>query len=500
MSEGTPVARNAACPCGSGRKYKRCCGRDAPSQWSGSSPWHRMRRAEGRLVPEIWAWAAERYGRGLLDALWWDFLVAESEEGEPYDGPPSEHEEFESQFLSWAVFAWDGEPDDDARDWPCDLLGRAYLAEHGDRLDAFERRFVEAACASTASFHQVQGVEPGRSLHLRDLMTGEERRVWEQTMSQSVARGAIFFARVVEVDGTAILCGNGLYMLPPDRALPLLGLREQLAEGPGPIPSEGLCAFEPELRMAYFDLVHALLHPAPPVLHNSDGELFEQIELRYVLAGSPRATFDALRDLAAGARKRDLLAEAERDDRDEIRAVELPWLRRGHRLNAAMENTVLGRMEIRDGRLTVEVNSRPRAVRIRRLVERRLGDGATFEGERIQTFEELREAAKAAAESEEGREEERRRRAEREQLENAPEVRALTERMRVEHWQRWLDEEIPALGGRTPRDAARDPRGRERLEALLLEFEWQDSRASRNAMAPDVDALRRELGLNRAST
>ncbi len=26
----TPIARNAQCPCGSGEKYKRCCGRNAP--------------------------------------------------------------------------------------------------------------------------------------------------------------------------------------------------------------------------------------------------------------------------------------------------------------------------------------------------------------------------------------------------------------------------------------------------------------------------------------
>ena len=26
---GTRVGRNAPCPCGSGKKYKKCCGRDA---------------------------------------------------------------------------------------------------------------------------------------------------------------------------------------------------------------------------------------------------------------------------------------------------------------------------------------------------------------------------------------------------------------------------------------------------------------------------------------
>lgn len=36
--------------------------------------------------------------------------------------------------------------------------------------------------------------------------------------------------------------------------------------------------------------------------------------------------------------------------------------------------------------------------------------------------------------------------------------------------QRWLDESVPALGGRTPREAAADPAARGELEALLDDF------------------------------
>ena len=36
-----PVARNAQCPCGSGGKYKRCCGRQAPPLPGNSG--HRIR-------------------------------------------------------------------------------------------------------------------------------------------------------------------------------------------------------------------------------------------------------------------------------------------------------------------------------------------------------------------------------------------------------------------------------------------------------------------------
>jgi hypothetical protein len=59
---------------------------------------------------------------------------------------------------------------------------------------------------------------------------------------------------------------------------------------------------------------------------------------------------------------------------------------------------------------------------------------------------------------------------------------------------RWLDDSIPALGGETPREAARSSR-RDDLVALLDDFEWEQ----RHAPTPfdmDVGRLRRELGID----
>ena len=61
-----------------------------------------------------------------------------------------------------------------------------------------------------------------------------------------------------------------------------------------------------------------------------------------------------------------------------------------------------------------------------------------------------------------------------------------------EHERRWLDESIPALGGRTPREAALDPVGREELEHLLVSFP-QPGPDDVGAMNPQ--RLRDALGL-----
>jgi len=39
------------------------------------------------------------------------------------------------------------------------------------------------------------------------------------------------------------------------------------------------------------------------------------------------------------------------------------------------------------------------------------------------------------------------------------------------HWESWVDQEIPALGGKTPREAVKTADGREAVEALLKDAE-----------------------------
>lgn len=65
-----------------------------------------------------------------------------------------------------------------------------------------------------------------------------------------------------------------------------------------------------------------------------------------------------------------------------------------------------------------------------------------------------------------------------------------------DHYRRWLDEPLRALGGRSPRDASRSSQ-RDELELLLRGIENRAERARRNGAAwPDLGWLRDELGLN----
>jgi hypothetical protein len=76
---------------------------------------------------------------------------------------------------------------------------------------------------------------------------------------------------------------------------------------------------------------------------------------------------------------------------------------------------------------------------------------------------------------------------------NDPEVREIMEAHMARMEEYWLDEEIPALGGRTPREAVEDTIGREEVRQLLASF---PPPSAAMPVMMDPDRLRHALGLD----
>ena len=71
---------------------------------------------------------------------------------------------------------------------------------------------------------------------------------------------------------------------------------------------------------------------------------------------------------------------------------------------------------------------------------------------------------------------------------------ALSEHLR-QHYRRWVDNKVPALGNRTPREAVRDADGREAVEALIAQIERDGPKMSPPMDPAIVRELREALGL-----
>jgi len=134
------------------------------------------------------------------------------------------------------------------------------------------------------------------------------------------------------------------------------------------------------------------------------------------------------------------------------------------------------------------VNSARRSKKIQAEIEKRLGGAARLLEDKVKPLADmLKEAGKLPR----TREDRKAERADKE-LRERPEVQEAIRKMAEAHWEGWLDGKLPILGGKTPRQAVRDPDGREMVEALLLDIERMERRTQFPA---DIPLLRRRLGL-----
>jgi len=384
---------------------------------------------------------------------------------------------------------------------PGSNVAALYLAEHGADLDEAARVLLEGVATQPFSFWQVRECRPGQGLRVRDVLLGGELDVVEKAASTQAVPGMLDFGRVIPVGHDHLFMRMAPDAFAPDRLGQVAEWRREF----GPLSREFLLTnWEGPLEL-FFEMRHEQLHPAPPVLKNTHGEDLEPHTLVYDLKIGLREAVQALASLGP-ENAEEVLAQALRDKRGGYNRAQITWTGPDKAAVFGGNGVSLGTLVLTVGKLTVEVNSAKRAGRVRKLIEKRLGPAAIFKSAKVQGMAALleksglggenagdnldltlssRRVAFPASALKPGQD-----------PMELPEVREQILAMGRKHWQAWLDAPLPALGGLSPRKAAKTPEGRELLEALFYDFE---SRAGEpNLMAPDVAELKRALGMGSA--
>ncbi|MCP3137225.1 MbcA/ParS/Xre antitoxin family protein [Pyxidicoccus sp. QH1ED-7-1] len=151
-------------------------------------------------------------------------------------------------------------------------------------------------------------------------------------------------------------------------------------------------------------------------------------------------------------------------------------------MHASWENTVVGQAVVEAASLRLEANSVARSEALRSRVEAACAGLLRFRAREhsdpLALVEKLEEAGVPLPPREAA----------------PPEVQEALRLFKQQHYAGWTDSPLPALNGKTPRQAVRSAAGRRAVDTLLKEME-HDEAALPAGERVDFSSLRSELGL-----
>lgn len=326
------------------------------------------------------------------------------------------------------------------------------------RPEAFDAR-AEAILAAQAvawtGLWEVHSLVPGRGFSARDLLTHEERFISDVAASQSVRERSILCARVVTIGEDSWLAAGAEHAIAPREADELRRIVCEHFDWPKTkaVPLAKVLAPRAQRQLAglWRDHIEALFARPLPDIATPQGEDVRVVEDHYALADA---------DLSR-------IPNAEPPE-----APGDPWF-----LRSGEGPFLKSDMHVERGALRVVSLTSEQADRARNQLEATFGRALRHlerSTERIQDRARQSPPSPSTAPTEE--------------------MQRAVAAFKAKHYASWPDVALPALDGKTPRQAIATKRGRAQVERLLADLEHHEQ-AVPPAARYDVDILRTALGL-----
>ncbi len=367
--------------------------------------------------------------------------------------------------------------------WGCgfeDFLGRRYgeenivdlyLKRRGWKETALNRDYFAALRDTPVSLYEVSDVKPGASMVLRDLLGGAEPvTVLEKSATRSLKKWDRIAVRVVAERDRHVISGALLAFSAEAVELLFDGLRGALKlkkRDALRLTKDQLRGCAPVFTSAWlFTALPRAMFPPQPTFCNSDGDDVMFHDLRFPLAAGVTqkevaACLDRVKNfILEGPRFWNWLAPRRNRPRKQVSDMMLDSQMTGC--------TVLGSLELKGKSLLVTVNSAARAAKVEALVAEAAGECLKRPLTKIRTVEQMM-AEERPERPQEGADE------------IPPQIaRQITHDYMDKHYRETLDAPLPALGGKSPRQAVRSAVGREKV------LEWLKLLENRSAQHDDA--------------
>ncbi len=382
-----------------------------------------------------------------------------------------------------------------------------YLKRRGWREKVPAKRYLAAIRESVISLYEVVDIDPGKTMTVRDMIRGGDPvTVNEMSGSESAARWDRIATRLVTVNNKPCFTG-GMLLLSHEASRTFLTVfdetakgfraelrREAKKRGENPetaseaveeliLESMGPCLF----TQAWLTDALTRINAPPPEVLNTDGDEILFSEVRFPISGDEAevaAAVDGIENVGRNAPGEASWTWHDGSSPQQGMAAEK---HEGLMLQSVVDGglTSLGNIDIGNGFILLNTNSRQRAERGRDLLASHLG---ALVGAPLISHEGIGRTTEPSAGS----------RVPEEEDDIPPEIAAqFMQDFFDDHYRRTLDGPVPFLDGKTPHQAVKTKKGRGQVIEWLKYLENSEHRrASRDGQEPyDMTWMWRELKL-----
>lgn len=386
-----------------------------------------------------------------------------------------------------------------------------FLKRRGWKESSGTRAYIQALRRSTVSLYEVSDIVLGESFLARDLVRGGDPvRVFERSATSSLKQWDRIATRVVSVLGRTQMTGALLvfdHRLADEALATIERVRKKaraeairLARSLGRDVDDGgtasLTGRNEVLAGSAFmlsnlwldDVLRRALEPTIPKVQNTEGDPLEFVTMHFPLVSKAklpavRAALDALPSLR---KESDIFWNWLETGKQTPKTVrKIPG---AQTFATTMDDgaIVLGNVELGDKAVSLSVNSEARSARGQALLEAALAGLVRAPLVERQTVEQMISASPRRASQ---------------TVDEPPlppdELKRVVHQGLTDYYVRTLDEPIPALGNRSPRQAAKTAKGREKVVAWLKSLESASGRqgADHPMATYDFSWMWEELGV-----
>lgn len=480
--------RNTLCPCGSSKKFKKCCGYDIP----------REKESAFESLPEdvLISAGVDDYVEAMHGVvLYAETLKSSSKFGtdlrrvskgfEERFKPGTEHGLPDSFFMNW--FALDNRFGVDQ--WTA--VERMMEEKSFKNLMPEIQKLIRALSDSYATCYEVKELRPEMIL-FEEFVTGRKWTVHRvgDPYEDDAKQGVIWHARFVGPDTDAYYFGQPFIFGPEAKSDFIKIVKGHIDSFKEYVSTRSLKFDVPrDAFKAGIGFWAEYLYRSSRPLGEAGDEEFAGTRSRQAIVttdGEKIRFSTVILKIIREYGLRDRLSRMQGLEYDKEGSCWV-WLKKGNRKMKSWENTILGNVFIRGNELIGEVNSLERALRLKNKLTIGLGNMVTYD--RIDSKDSA--AMPPLSEEELLKFEEKQR-----QIHTDPQVReALLQNLEKYYFNDWISSKIPALGNKTPLQVLKTPEGRLQLEVLINHMEGLNHVRPEYIPKFDMNLLRQKLGL-----